>query len=118
MKIISIRDMLNMLEIKDLRTARKWCERNGVKLIKQGKLEFAFEINFKEVFEKPFINNLKLKFGKDWESAYRLYSEGNIPALNILQSNEYVTKKAYKPEAKLVQDYLLKFKEHGKIKAA
>ena len=89
-----------------------------MELFNHGKFEFAIEANFKEVFEKPFIEKLKKKFGKDWESVYNLYSSGNIPALNLLNQNNVVIGKSYQPTNNLVQDYLQKFINHGKTKAA
>lgn len=118
MKTIPLRELLKHLEYSDLRAVRTWCSKNNVFITKQGKNEFVFETNFKEVFELPFINKLKSKFGDEWESVYRLYSEGNVPALNMLQHATSSNHKIYKPENSIIQQYLTKYQSHGKKKAA
>ncbi len=114
MKKIAINELKATLNYKDLRAVRKWCIENDVLIIKHGKNEFVFETAFIEVFERPFINKLKRKFGKIWESAYRLYKDGNIPALNMLQETPLVVGKSYKPKNTIVNDYLNKYKSHKK----
>ena len=118
MKMISIDEVLLNLKSTDLRTARKWCVKNDVEIIKQGKNEFVFETEFKEVLERPFINKLKRKFGKEWESVYKLYAEGNILALNILQNMPTVNYKTYKPGNEIISKYLSKYENNEKTKAA
>ncbi|MGB3948539.1 MAG: hypothetical protein WBM13_11185, partial [Bacteroidia bacterium] len=67
MKKISIEELKEKLNYNDLRPIRNWCQKNDVLIIKHGKSEFVFESNFEEAYEKPFINKLKSKFGKEWE---------------------------------------------------
>ena len=100
MKTIDITELKEKLDYLDLRAVRNWCKRNDVLIIKQGKMEFVIESNFEEVYEKPFINKLKRQFGDDWVSTYRLYKEGNITALNILQTVPNVQYKIYRPTGK------------------
>ena len=118
MKTLEIEELKEKLNYSDLRPIRNWCQTNDVLIIKHGKLEFVFEVNFKEAYEKPFINKLKSKFGDEWESVYRLYSEGNVPALNMLQHATSSNHKVYRPENNIIQQYLTKYQSHGKKKAA
>ena len=116
MKKIDIEELKEMLYYDDLRAVRSWCEKNDVLIIKQGKAEFVIESNFEEVYEKPFINKLKNKFGKDWEAVYRLYKDGNVPALNVLQEANPKNHQTYQPKNNIIQNYLSKYQSHGKKK--
>lgn len=86
MKTIEINELLVLLKRSDLRSVRSWCRKHEILIIKHGGIEFVMEAEFKEVFERPFIIKLKNKFGKNWEEVYRLYADGNIPALDTLRS--------------------------------
>lgn len=97
MRNISLQEILKQLNYSDLRSGRRWCRENNVLLMKQGKLEFAFESEFQEAIERPFITKLKRQHGESWKMVYALYKEGNIPALNTLQTVASVGLKAYKP---------------------
>jgi hypothetical protein len=118
MKTIEIEQIRKMLQYSDLRGVRTWCEKNDVLIVKQGKMEFVFEPNFAEAYEKPLINKLKAKFGKDWESVYLLYKDGNVPALITLQDVPEVKYKAYKSENKVFNKYNEKYKSLAKRSAA
>ncbi len=118
MKKLLIDELKDQLNYNDLRAVRNWCQKNDVHITKHGKLEFVFEANFKEVYEKPFINRLKSRFGKEWESVYRLYNEGNVPALNILQETPNVTYKAYKSNSPIRSEFREKLDAYKKSSAA
>jgi hypothetical protein len=86
MKTIPIENLLEPLCYIDLKAVRNWCADNDVLIIKHGKYEFVFETEFELAYEKPFVDKLKRKFGAEWEDVYRLYKDGNIPALNMINS--------------------------------
>lgn len=116
MKTIAIEKLNDYLNYSDLRAVRNWCSKNDVLIIRQGKCEFVIESNFKEAYELPFISKLKKKFGKDWESVYLLYFEGNIPALHLinqLSSSQMPVYKKYKPEE---NEFVIKLKEYERKK--
>lgn len=118
MNSLSIEVLLDHLNYTDLRAVRKWCKENDVQIIKQGKFEFVFESNFREAYEKPFVNRLQRKYGDGWESVYQLYKEGNIPALNTLHQIPEVTKKTYRQQKIKENSFTEKFKNYEKTKAA
>ncbi len=114
---------MELLGYSDLRAVRKWCEQNNVLIIKQGKCEFVIEVNFNEAYEKPFINTLKKKFGDEWETVYRLYKDGNIPALNTLKEIkkpriESTFTSSGQTGGEVYKKYLKEFEGNGKTKAA
>lgn len=91
------------LNLIDVRSIKKWCHRHDVLIIDN---EFVIESEFREVRERPFINKLKSKFGKEWESVYRLYADGNIPALNDINTisiNPLPIYKGTNPENKFLK---------------
>ncbi|MFY9309605.1 MAG: hypothetical protein WAQ28_11215 [Bacteroidia bacterium] len=118
MNKIPIEELKEMLNYNDLRAVRSWCEKNDVLIVKQGKFEFVFETNFKEVYEKPFINKLKSKFGNEWESVYRLYKEGNVPALNMLAETPSVRYKPYRAKTPTVNRFQEKLDAYKRNSAA
>ncbi len=102
----------------DLRSIRKWCKKNGVLIVHQGKMEFVFEPNFREAIERPFINDLKAKYGEGWEEMYHLYAEGNILSLHKSHIVPDENTKVYKPTNDIVLKYLSKYETDRKTKAA
>lgn len=118
MRKLSIEELQEQLNYSDLRAVRNWCKKNDVLLIKHGKSEFVYEANLKMVFEKPFISWLKSRLGNDWEHAYRLFDEENIPALNTLQEIPSITYKAYKSNSTMKNQFLEKLDGYKKSSAA
>jgi len=118
MKTIPIENLLDLLNSIDLRTVRKWCKKNGVLILRQAGCEFVIESEFREVYERPFVEKLKRKFGAEWEIIYKLHVDGNISALHTLHQIPEVSKKAFEPNNKKVNEYLEKFRNYGKSKAA
>jgi hypothetical protein len=118
MKKIYIEELRVILKYKDDRSIIKWCEDNDVLIIDQGASTFVFEAEFLETIERPFINKLKARFGEDWESVYKLYKDGNIPALNILNTSSVTISSTYAPTNDVEKKYLERYKSHGKKRAA
>ncbi|MES2592181.1 MAG: hypothetical protein V4608_09875 [Bacteroidota bacterium] len=118
MNKITVDELREKLNYNDTRAIRSWCKRNNVLVIKHGKMEFVIESNFEEAYEKPFINKLKGQFGSEWESVYRLYKEGNVPALNMLQEAPSVTYKAYKSNSTTKSRFQEKLDAYKKNSAA
>jgi hypothetical protein len=117
MKTIPIENLLELLYYRDIKAVRTWCIDNDVLIIKHGKFEFVFETEFELAYEKPFVDKLKRKYGADWEDVYRLYKDGNIPALNMINSLSSKPMPIYNKNNKLNQ-FELKIKEYEKKKNA
>lgn len=118
MKHLHLKELLEQLGYRDIRSVRKWCARHGVFIVRQGKDEFVIESDFKKAIEIPFINNLKKQYGKDWEEVYRLHQEGNVLGLTALQTSAPVFRKTFKAENDIVSNYLNKYESDKKSKAA
>jgi len=118
MKRLLLKELLEHLGYRDIRSVRKWCNKNGVFIIRHGKDEFVFESDFKKAFEIPFINNLKKLHGKNWEGVYRLHAQGDVLGLTELQTATPVQHKSFKTENDIVSKYLSKYESDKKSKAA
>lgn len=93
---IPIDDLKEILPYKDVRAIRKWCEKHNVYVFDKGKkTESVSETEFEIEYDKGFISHLKKKYGEDWNSAYRLFKDGNIEHLCTL-NNAGVSQKFYK----------------------
>lgn len=89
---ISLHEAAKILGRKDVRTAEKWCGRNGVRI-------FFDKINKrKEVVKSEFINKryrdvisyLKEKYGVHWKEAYRMHLDSNLIDLAQLEFEEKI----------------------------
>ena len=118
MKHLQLKELLEPLAYRDIRSVKNWCSKNGVFIVRQGKDEFVMESDFKKAFEIPFINNLKSKYGKDWEEVYRLHQEGNVLGLTALQTSAPALRKTFKTENDIVSKYLSKYERDKNSKAA
>lgn len=118
MKRLLLKELLAQLGYKDVRSVRKWCNKNAVFIIRHGKDEFVVESDFKKAFEIPFINNLKKQFGNNWEEVYRLHAEGDVLGLTALQTATPTPRKSFKSENDIVSKYLSKYDTDKKSKAA
>ncbi|MES2566983.1 MAG: hypothetical protein V4565_08965 [Bacteroidota bacterium] len=110
--------MTKELGYKDIRAVRQWCRKNNILVIKTGRIEFVLESAFKEAFERPFIEKLRKDFGNDWEAAYNVYADGNIPALNTLQKIPEVKFKTFVAKDPLKEKYVNQFKQYANEKAS
>lgn len=118
MKVIHIEELFELLGYRDIESIRKWCVNNDVLITKTGKVEFVYETEFQLVYEKPFIDKLKRKFGAEWEQVYNLYKEGNITALNTLSGSTSKPTLLYRKESDSKNKFLEKLKDYEKKNVA
>ena len=114
MRRIGLSELFAYLGYTDIRTVRKWCNNNNVAIIRQGKSEFVYEANFRQVFDRPLINKLREQHGDNWQEVYQLYLDGNIPALTAINSRSKYQDKSYKPDNEIVSKYLSKYENGNK----
>lgn len=118
MRKIELYELTDFLGYTDLKSIRNWCARNDVLIVKQGKMEFVFEPDFKLAYELPLINKLKRKFGDNWEQVYRLFADNNIPALNELINSTTAPTPIYKKNNESKNKLMQKLKDYEKKNAA
>jgi len=95
-----LKEIPKLINRKDIRTARKWCKKNHLKIHKDSSGEFAFLNDFDLAFDMPLINDLKLKHGDNWKDYYHVYNKNELH--KMIDSTKSVEKKAgYVPKGKL-----------------
>lgn len=63
---------------KDFRAARKWCEKNNVKIHRDSSGPFVYINDFNLVYDYPLIAELKRKYKENWIEAYSLYNNNEL----------------------------------------
>jgi hypothetical protein len=68
---------------KDLRSIRRWCNKNHLQIYKDYSGEFVIENDLELAFEKPLILKLKEKYGNAWIDYYQAYKKNEL--INMLE---------------------------------
>lgn len=106
MEILNI-DRIYLLEIaklinrKDARPAKTWCEKNNVKVYKDSTGEFVYRSEFELANDMQLIINLKLVYGKDWEQYYEAHLKGTLYMLLEFSSDKSNRNIVYTPKGKI-----------------
>ncbi len=108
METITLKEIVSRFPFKGIRSLKSWCQRNAIDVYNFDRIEFLLEKEFILVFEKPFIDKLKRKFGDSWGSVYEVYKSGNIQELETL--NESITKNQFYPKYKSENKNINKYK--------
>jgi hypothetical protein len=111
MKILSLKQVGEILGYNDLRSVRKWCKSNSLFIIKQGKSEVVPEAGFREAFDKPLITDLQKRFGSEWQTIYHSFLNGEIPNVTELKVIHSREKQSYKPKHEIISKYLSKYEK-------
>lgn len=93
--------MSKLINKKDIRTAKKWCKENHLKLYKDSSGEFAYQNDFDLAFDMPLINELKLTHGDNWEDYYHAYNKNELHKMLDLSKSRKEEKRGYVPKGKL-----------------
>ena len=106
MEILNI-DRIYLLEIaklinrNDARPAKKWCEKNNVKVYKDSTGEFVYRSEFELANDMQLIINLKLVYGKDWEQYYEAHLNGLLYKLLEFRSDKPSRNTGYTPKGNI-----------------
>ncbi len=76
-KNISLKIVMKILRVVDIRTAINWCKRNKIYIFKIGKEKYVNKMEFELCIDKPFIESLKLKHQEKWKEIYSAYKKGD-----------------------------------------
>lgn len=96
-----LKEIPKLINRKDIRTARKWCKKNHLKIHKDSSGEFAFLNDFDLAFDKLLIDDLKFKYGDNWKDYYRAYSKDELYKILDSPQSKKVEKTSYVPKGKL-----------------
>ncbi len=75
--ILDIREVMQLLKYKDVRSAIKWCEDNDVFVFTQGNTQIVTQVEFILAFYKPFIDHLK-RTQENWKELFVSYISGDV----------------------------------------
>jgi hypothetical protein len=94
--IIFLREVADILEYKDKRSAEKWCKENGVEIFcdKETSRKYIIRIQFQYARLKKFISFLRREYKESWFEAFQAYMKENI--LHIVEFEEIKCKPSAK----------------------
>ena len=107
MRLDEIRSMLNY---KDLRSVKHWCNKNDVFIISQGNMQFVNKNEFVLALYKPFIAKLKTKH-KNWKAVFENFLKGDMVSLLEDSEDQQKTISTYKPKAAVEKSFLKKIRK-------
>ena len=70
---IKLTDIAKTLNVKALKTVKSWCKRKGLVIIKFGRYQYVNLIDFELLLDKPFLDDLRVKYPKNWAEMYHAY---------------------------------------------
>ena len=77
---IYLKNILPMIDKKDIRSATKWCIKNDVEIFRDSTSGSAYaiaaEVNF--ALDKPIIQRYQKKYGDNWVKMYELAREDQL----------------------------------------
>ena len=94
-----------LINRKDIRSARKWCSKNSLKIYKDCSGEFVYQTDFDLAYDMPLINDLRKKYQENWTVCYALYKSGKAyESLDFSRLAPQPT--SYKPKGKIARKLL------------
>ncbi len=96
-----LNEIARLINRKDARPARTWCEKNNVKVYKDSTGEFVYRSDFELANDMQLIINLKLVYGKDWLLYYEAHLKGELYKLLQFRSDKPNKDIGYKPKGKI-----------------
>lgn len=113
-QFLTLNQVKQMLNYSDSRSARNWCNENGVFVIHQGNAKIVNRVEFLLAFQKPLIEHLK-RTHKNWKERLSNYMNLNLND-SILSENNSDTSETqvttnYKPKSEIEKSFLKNMKE-------
>ena len=109
---IKLTDIVKALNVKTLKTAKSWCKRKGLVIIKFGIDQYVSLIDFQLQLDKPFLDDLRVKYPSNWAEIYHSYKTFDWAKIagQILNANE---KTKFTVQGNAANDFMNKMKRHG-----
>ena len=106
---MGLEEIRTMLNYKDLRSVKNWCDKNDVFIISQGNTQFVNKNEFVLALYKPFISKLRTKHD-NWKTVFENFLKGDL--VNLLEDSEDQKKRIpnYKPKTKVEKSFLKKIR--------
>ena len=88
-KLIDLKKLCELLLVKGVASAKKWCEQANIKIIEVGNKLVVPRFLVDIELDKHLINNLKAKYPSKWVELYRCYKENDhIGYIAILDQDQ------------------------------
>ena len=75
---LTLRQVAKELKYKDDLATRRWLKKNGIQIHRLAKENFVYQIEFDLVFERLYVNGLRMKHPQKWKEIYRLACKDDI----------------------------------------
>ena len=75
---LTLRQVAKELNYKDELATRRWLKKNGIQIHRLAKENFVYQIEFDLVFERLYVNGLRIKHPQKWKEIYRLACKDDI----------------------------------------
>ena len=75
---LTLRQVAKELKYKDDLATRRWLKKNGIQIHRLAKENFVYQIEFDLVFERLYVNGLRIKHPQKWKEIYRLACKDDI----------------------------------------
>ena len=109
---VKLSDIVKALNVKTLKTAKSWCKRKGLVIIKFGREQYVNLIDFQLQLDKPFLDDLRVKHPNDWAEMYHSYKTFNWAKIAGQILNPSVKTK-FTVQGYAANDFMNKMKRHG-----
>lgn len=88
-KLIDLKKLCELLLVKGVASAKKWCEEANIKIIEVGNKLVVPRFLVDIELDKHLINNLKTKYPSKWIELYRCYKENDhLGYISILNEDQ------------------------------
>ncbi len=74
---LTLRQVAKELNYKDELATRRWLKKNGIQIHRLAKENFVYQIEFDLVFERLYVNGLRIKHPQKWKDMYRVVCKDN-----------------------------------------
>ncbi len=108
MERLTLAEVADLLNIKDTRTAFKWCIENQVVVLsdKGTKRKYVMKSEFEAARLKLFIEHLKEKHGDKWQDAFEAHQNQDLLRLLELNQEGTVKRRGYQAQGKHEKRFL------------
>jgi hypothetical protein len=109
---VKLTDIAEALNMKTLISAKRWCKRKGLVIIKFGKEQYVNLIDFQLQLDKPILDDLRAKHPNDWAEMYHSYKTFDWSKI-VGQILSPRLKAKFTVEGHAANDFMNKMKSHG-----
>lgn len=109
---VKLTDIVKALNVKTLKTAKIWCKRKGLVMIKFGKDNYVNLIDFQLQLDKPFLDDLRVKYPNNWAELYHSYKTLDWAKIAGQILNPSVKTK-FTVQGNAANDFMNKMKSNG-----